>query len=168
MGSGQHVKLWLADQALSFMQKEAARKYPLETGGVLMGYQVPESREVVVTAAIGPGPMAVHSRTRFIPDAAWQLARISEIYAESARAHTYLGEWHIHPGGTCHLSLLDRKTLCRIASTPEARAPEPVMLILAGQPEQWKIEAVRLRSNGRFCIFRQLDKLEVSTYKESN
>src|SRR3546814_7384631 len=59
--------------------------------------------------------------------------------ARSGRRETYLGDWHTHPDGTDVLSRADKATLRRIARTPDARAPRPVMLIANGEPEQWRI-----------------------------
>lgn len=127
---------------LAEMVGEGTRAFPLETGGVLMGYWVPPPhprREAVVTDAIGPGPRAVHAATRFEPDDAWQERRVAEAYRASGRLHTYLGDWHTHPNGAPRPSPLDRATARRIATAPAARAPEPLMVIIAlraGHPPQ--------------------------------
>jgi integrative and conjugative element protein (TIGR02256 family) len=78
------------------MMGEAAARYPLETGGVFMGYWA-DDRTAVVTQAIGPGPNAYHHRHRFAPDQEWQTTEIAEYYRASGRRETYLGDWHTHP-----------------------------------------------------------------------
>lgn len=133
---------WVARAALDDMKGEADRVTPRETGGVLLGYwsRQPtgeDAGEVVIAAVIGPGPGAVHQRWAFVPDHEHQESEIERVYEESGRCWTYLGDWHTHPDGPSRLSDKDRVTLRRIASAVDARAPNPVMLLLAGgQPWQ--------------------------------
>lgn len=107
---------------------------PLETGGILLGYQAGEGQDLVVTHTVGPGPKAVHKRGRFVPDHRYQSVEIARLYAEqpSSESHAlaYLGDWHTHPGSLAYLSGQDKATLRRIALTKSARAPQPVMIIL--------------------------------------
>lgn len=128
------------------MRREADRAAPFETGGVLLGYWTREPTaddggEVVVTAVIGPGPGAVHQRWVFMPDHDYHESEVERVYEVSGRQWTYLGDWHTHPDGPAHLSNKDRVTLRRIASAASARAPHPMMLLLAGgrpwRPYAW-------------------------------
>ncbi|MBW3628883.1 MAG: Mov34/MPN/PAD-1 family protein [Gemmatimonadetes bacterium] len=71
----------------------------------------------------------------------WAPARgqsIARIYAASGRVDTYLGDWHTHPGAGAYLSSTDLSTLHRIADCRTARAPTPLMIVLAGGPA-WKV-----------------------------
>lgn len=65
--------LWLSDAVWDDMVAEAGRAAPDETGGMLLGWENPDRDEIVVSAIVGPGPRATHSRLRFRPDAEWQL-----------------------------------------------------------------------------------------------
>lgn len=114
---------------LEEMLLEGRRMFPLETGGVLMGFA--SAGRVVVTSVIGPGPRAVHRRTSFTPDAEWQQARVAELYERSGRRDTYLGDWHTHPGGSTRASFTDWVAAWTIARSREARCPNPVMVILS-------------------------------------
>ena len=55
------VKAWFAKSAVREMLAEADRVFPLETGGVIMGYWAESRGGVVVCRITGPGPLAVHS-----------------------------------------------------------------------------------------------------------
>jgi integrative and conjugative element protein (TIGR02256 family) len=131
---------------------EANRAFPNETGGVLMGYWWHASLEdplggcVVVAAVIGPGPLAIHKPRSFSPDHEYQEREVGRVYQASGRMSTYLGDWHTHPNGTGLLSRRDERTAIRIASAPRARAPRPVMLVLAGGdpwvPHAWVANVV--------------------------
>lgn len=111
---------------------------PYETGGVLVGYQAPSTHEMVITAVVGPGPAARGGRDYFLPDVGFHQREVARLYEESGRTIEYLGDWHSHPLGSAWPSRLDRRTLRRVASSLEARAPEPVMGILAGNPD-WSL-----------------------------
>ena len=107
---------------------------PKESGGVLLGYWANFPNEAVVTNVVGPGPLALHERFRFTPDYEFHYHEIDRLYSTSLRTIQYLGDWHSHPGGTERLSDLDKVTLARIACYKDARAPQPVMLVVSPGP----------------------------------
>jgi integrative and conjugative element protein (TIGR02256 family) len=148
--------MWVRDRVVTAMTAEASSRYPLETGGVLMGYWS-GSDDLIVTHAIGAGPSAQHHRETFNPDSAWQTEEIARHYSASGRVETYLGDWHSHPGHDGFgLSRRDRATLLRIATDPAARAPVALMAVMVGEPEDWHV-AAWLGSAIRCCgFFRRL------------
>jgi integrative and conjugative element protein (TIGR02256 family) len=127
---------WIPEAVLKQMVIEAERVFPLEAGGVLVGYWG-ESDEVVITNTTGSGPRAIHRRYDFSPDAEYQEAEIARFYEESGGAHTYLGDWHTHPRGGTYLSQRDVRTLRKISTFADARAPMPIMAVLAGGEPKW-------------------------------
>jgi integrative and conjugative element protein (TIGR02256 family) len=131
--------VWIAeDGPLAEILREAKARLPCETGGILMGYRTGPA--VVVTDAIGPGPKASHRRTSFAPDYSYQQGEIERIYSASGRRHTYLGDWHTHPGSNTIPCARDSTTLQRIAETPEARSPQPLMAILGYRKRCWSLQ----------------------------
>lgn len=131
--------VWISDKDQVSIFEESSRSFPLETGGVLMGYWTKDN--TVITNVIGPGPDAVHRPSSFLPDHDWQLEEISRIYTLSKRIYTYLGDWHSHPKGGLYLGWRDRRTLNEIASCPDARVSVPLMLVTAGKNNDWKLGA---------------------------
>lgn len=131
--------IWISDTEQNLISEESSRSFPFETGGVLMGYWAEDN--TVITNVIGPGPDAVHRPFSFLPDHEWQLEEISRIYFSSKRIHTYLGDWHSHPTGGLYLSWRDRRTLNKIANSPDARVSTPLMLVAAGNNNEWKLGA---------------------------
>jgi len=127
---------WNADMISSALEDriklEASAKFPRETGGVLMGYHLPQEKQVVITAIIGPGPLANHGSSSFTPDHLYQIGEIASLYEASGREHTYLGDWHSHPRGRAVPSPTDLGVLARISLTASARCPEPLLLLIAG------------------------------------
>lgn len=137
--------LWISPQIVSELEAEARNRYPLETGGVLLGFiDASDAHSVKVTSWIGPGPKAVHRRRRFEPDSNWQTDRIASAYGDSGRITTYLGDWHSHPGGSARPSRLDSKTARAISRSRPARVPHPLMVIMWDESEQWRVNAYRL------------------------
>ena len=102
-----------------------------------MGYWAVAYSEVIVTHAVGPGPLALHYRKSFLPDATYQENEIARIYEDSNRISTYLGDWHTHPQGSSFLSYRDKRTLRRIAVHSEARCQVPLMVVLGGGDDDW-------------------------------
>lgn len=134
--------LWLPGAIEEKLLAEADDKYDSETGGIVMGYQL-NGNQYVVQDVIGPGPNATHQRDWFEPDYDYHDQEIGRAFTGSGGVSTYLGDWHTHPDGAACLSLRDRKTLIRIARTPEAQAPGPIMLLASGSPRHWQINAWR-------------------------
>jgi len=124
------VTCWIQKIALKKLLEEANDKYPLETGGIFMGYQANMGNDVIVTDVIGPGPYATHKYCGYIPDSAFHEKEISRIYSESNQVNTYLGDWHTHPNGSGILSNKDKKVLQRISRCRESRNLNPIMAIL--------------------------------------
>lgn len=135
---------WMAGDVQNAMVAEAERAFPDETGGVLLGYWTTSPGEVVVTHMVGPGRYAIHHPYSFVPDADYHEQEIARLYEEANRRITYLGDWHTHPHGAAYLSRQDCRTLRRISNHREARAPEPLMAILAGG-KPWRLRLWALK-----------------------
>ncbi len=127
-------RVWIDPSALDDILVETVRTAPNETGGVLVGYG-DVGGGFVVTAAVGPGPNAVHEPYRFVPDHECHEREVARHYHASGRTETYLGDWHSHPTAAAYLSPRDRKTLRGIARERDARAPTPLMMVVGGKPE---------------------------------
>lgn len=138
--------VWIPDEVALSLEREAVRKFPSETGGVLLGFVDPDDIGAIqVLSDVGPGPNAVHLAHRFEPDSGWQAEKIAAEYRHSGRIATYLGDWHSHPLGGARPSRLDRKTARAIARCRSARITNPLMLLLAGGPDAWHLAAYRYR-----------------------
>lgn len=154
------MKTWLRQSAQIDMEAEADRAHPPETGGVLIGYATRDG--LVVERIVGPGPMATATRTSFLPDTAFQQSELNRIYQLSAGKETYLGDWHSHPDGVPLISQIDRRTLRQIAGAKSARLNTPGMLILAGNPGNWKIAGYRALYCAYFPWFRPIAATEIA------
>jgi hypothetical protein len=80
-----------------------------------------------------------------------------------------LGDWHSHPRATSgSLSRHDRAVIRKIARTPAARAPNPIMAIFFGSPECWNVTVWAGRLSAGFLGLPRLatDSLEVRDRSE--
>jgi integrative and conjugative element protein (TIGR02256 family) len=135
-------QVWIHEAVIQFIEAEAARFFPKETGGVLVGYWVSMPNEAVLTDVIGPGQKASHSFSSFLPDHDFQQSEIERLYQSSGRLHTYMGDWHTHPKQDAYLSPTDRSTLRKIALHKEARNASPLMAVLGNGPN-WNLKVWR-------------------------
>lgn len=135
------ITLWLPKAIIEDMIKYANQTFPSETGGCLMGYFSKNKKDIVVSSLVGPGPNSKNNKTSFIPDYGFQEREIKKLYAKLKRCHTYLGDWHSHPNGSLSLSPTDKTALNNIARYPKARVPQPIMMLLADNPDNWKVKS---------------------------
>lgn len=128
--------VWFTAEVITQLAVESARLFPLETGGVLMGYTDTSGEQIVVRACTGPGPRATHEVSSFVPDHEFHEREVARIYAASGRVLTYLGDWHSHPDGRLILSSDDRRTIRRIGRSADARVATPIMTVISGRPQR--------------------------------
>ncbi len=95
---------------------------------MLLGWDDPGRKQVVVATLLGPGPRAEHNRATFRPDGTWQQAQLDQIYPRTDGKLTFLGDWHVHPAGGLGISRRDRKTMALVALSRDARCPHPILL----------------------------------------
>lgn len=145
--------IWIAESCLVIMHQLAGEKFPLETGGMLIGY-IASTGEPVVTSIIGPGPNAKHRRFKFTPDGLYHQAMLEAHFHETEGRETYLGDWHTHPKVAPIPSYLDKCTLARIAKEPRSQISRPVMIILGGCETEWSLNAFRFLSTERKLLFK--------------
>jgi integrative and conjugative element protein (TIGR02256 family) len=120
--------------------KACARGQPNETGGLILGYWASKS-EAVVQEITFAGPEAIGGAYSFDPDYEHDAELVAERYANSDGITTYLGDWHSHPNTmNAYLSKKDRAVLKRIAQSPDARAPRPLAMVLAGVDSYCKLK----------------------------
>jgi integrative and conjugative element protein (TIGR02256 family) len=131
------ITVWMSANILVSLIDEAGRRYPLETGGALIGYWS-DGVTAVVTQFVGPGPASDHRRYSYQHDHVWEASQIALHYHQSERSHVYIGDWHTHPDASCgDLSGTDRRSIRRVINSHEARVARPLMTVLYGCPTNW-------------------------------
>lgn len=127
--------MWIKETVRQELLKQQSGFFPLETGGILMGYAILTGSEShwVVKSATGPGSRAKHTRYRFSPDDNYHISEAKRHYHQTDGSEYYLGDWHTHPNGSCCTSVLDRITLHRNARRAHHLQMQSLMLIIGGQ-----------------------------------
>lgn len=125
--------VWLDEEARRRIHAEAARRRFVETGGPLFGFESGD-QEVVVVAALGPGPRAKHRPRSLIPDREATQAAIRLVHQRAEGRYRYIGSWHSHPLGSATPSRRDVQTAREVAAQLEVDLPRPLILIQATRP----------------------------------
>lgn len=159
-------KVWIPRILLSEMTDEIERYAPLETGGSFFGYHS-DDNDIVITHRIEAGPFAKRTIRSFEPDQTYQLRTMEKLFYESGKSLSYLGDWHSHPSSSAQLSLRDRRTLGKIAKSPDAKCPQPIMMVFGLYPKKWDINCVQFKDKKQyFFVFSscEYEILEIITY----
>jgi integrative and conjugative element protein (TIGR02256 family) len=118
----------LVEKILTFC--EAAGE--VETGGLLIGRYNPRHDTALVLDVLGPAADSSSGRTWF-QRGTMGVQKIVERLWKSRGAY-YLGEWHFHPSVSPAPSSTDFNQMLEIATSPSWQCPEPVLLIIGGDP----------------------------------
>jgi len=116
------------------------RSVPNETGGILLG-RYSAAHDCAVVMAVTGAPADSHSgRTWFIRGVRGLQRTVDHLWGRQ-RGY-YLGEWHFHPGGAPKPSPTDVQQMREIAGSEQYHCPEPVLLIIGGEPKgKWSAGA---------------------------
>jgi integrative and conjugative element protein (TIGR02256 family) len=124
--TGSKRSIQLAKSAFQVVIEESSRRFPDETGGILVGRIVDDQPEVII--ALGPGPRAVHHRSYFRRDGDYSQRELEAIYARFAGKYDCIGEWHSH-AVLAGPSPRDRKSMRWIAQDVRYNLNHPLLII---------------------------------------
>ena len=126
----------LMDKLLSLCERSAR----IETGGILIGYYSPKHDNAIVTDVSSPPPDSERGYTTFVRGIKGLQPWLHKLWTRQRRY--YLGEWHFHPFNSPEPSNTDIDQLRKNSETPPLQCPEPVMLIIGGDPkDKWTARA---------------------------
>jgi integrative and conjugative element protein (TIGR02256 family) len=125
-----------------------ARAGRRETGGLLIGRYAEGLDLAVIRRVTGPPRDSRAGRTWF--DRGIEGLQILLLQSWSGHGDYYLGEWHSHPGAVPVPSGRDNRQMKAFAQSREIECPEPILLIVGGDPRRdWTISA---------CVYRRGDE----------
>jgi len=112
-----------------------------ETGGILAG-SYSEDRECATVTAVGAAPDDSESGGTWFRRGVRGVAQwLSALWSGATRTY-YVGEWHFHPFAGATASAEDMRQLRDIARDRRYRCPEPILLIIGGDPKaDWHVAA---------------------------
>ena len=115
-----------------------------ETGGILIGRYSDNLTLAEVTLVTGP-PKDSKSGTTWFHRGTKGLKKL--LNDKWKNQEFYIGEWHFHPNGSTTPSPQDLTQLSEISKSPQFKCPEPLMIIIAGTPINFKIQPYILLPN---------------------
>ncbi len=131
---GVYVPSWEVTTLLSLCVKAANK----ETGGVLVGVYSERLDCAIVRFATGPGPDSRAGRTWFERGVRGLQEALGRRWLE--KREYYVGEWHYHPSAPPDPSSDDFRQMIAISRMDSYKCPEPILLILGGNPEgAWSV-----------------------------
>ena len=113
--------------------KLCERSIPNETGGILLGRYSTSLDCAVVTTVTGAPADSQFGKTWFVRGVKGLQRRADSLWRRNREY--YLGEWHFHPLGSPRPSCTDLRQLQEIADSEHYHCPEPVLLIIGGDPQ---------------------------------
>jgi len=128
------------DHSVAIMITEAIRRgllrhcekaHQVETGGILIGHYTPLGDQAVITEVSGPPPDSIASRWSFTRGLRGLQQLINRAWR---RRNYYLGEWHFHPFERPTPSERDKMQIIAFSKDPAYRCPEPILLVVGGDP----------------------------------
>ncbi|ETT61200.1 MULTISPECIES: Mov34/MPN/PAD-1 family protein [Paenibacillus] len=129
-----NLEIEFSDDVLTFMLAQCTLSGELETGGILAGYYDDALNRAVIIKS-SPAPIdSKQTRTRFyrgvqgLKDWLNTLWKLDKAY--------YVGEWHFHPFASSKMSLIDSKQMNSISNNKSMNCPEPILLIIGGNPRK--------------------------------
>lgn len=133
----------LSKEVLAAICEASRYRYPLETGGFLIGLRRGPHIEVTDLTQQSEGDIA--TRVTFDRAAAAHRERIHGAWRDSVEIETLVGDWHSHPEGSGHPSSTDRRAWRKLAS---ALKQSVVGLIESdsGKPNLYLATTARFRS----------------------
>lgn len=139
--------LWSADRRFGLQVSsksiskilEACREAgSVETGGILVGFYTELLDCAVVTDVSLPPTDSDSGLTWFRRGIVGLQRWLDQLWVR--RRHFYLGEWHFHPHASPSLSKTDAIQMKTIALDAEYHCPEPVLLVVGGDPATaWEV-----------------------------
>lgn len=127
----------IAQEYIEVMVKCIRASRIRETGGVLIGYYTEDLKNAVVCEVTGPPSDSQAGRYWFKRGVKGLKALFQKVWKEK---QYYLGEWHFHPLGTTNPSPQDYWQMLDIASSHNYCCPEAIMIIIAGNADNYVIE----------------------------
>jgi len=145
----------VVNKMLTFCGSEART----ETGGILVGYYTKKRDWAIVTDLSGPPDDSRRSRASFDRGTKGLQRWLAQLWGSNR--HYYLGEWHYHPAASPEASDVDSRQLQENSENARLVCPEPVMLIVGGDPSRsWEARAY-VHPRGRKLL--QMNRLAAYT-----
>lgn len=111
-----------------------------ETGGILLGRYTSNQDVALITEIAGPPSDFTHGNTFFVRGVRGLQRLLNQVWR---RKEYYLGEWHYHPFAAAGPSGTDDHQMLEFADNKRMNCPEPVLLVVGGDPKRdWQVKVL--------------------------
>lgn len=129
-----------AEAVLHSMLHTCRQSSPNETGGILVGVYTATLDCALVTAASSAPSDSRMGGAWFHRGTSGLQSWLNSLWQR--KPHFYIGEWHFHPFASPVPSQTDTEQMEKIANAPSYHCPEPLLIIVGGDPSTaWTIGA---------------------------
>jgi integrative and conjugative element protein (TIGR02256 family) len=134
-----------------------------ETGGILVGHYTEKHDWAIVTDVSGAPKDSKRARASFIRGVRGLQKWFNHIWGSNR--HYYLGEWHYHPFASPEASSVDAHQLKEHSENAPLRCPEPVMIIVGGNPNgSWEARAYVHPRGEDLCAMDRCEPMSSEPY----
>ena len=127
----KRIGVQITDAEMSRIIKQCGQAGRKETGGILVGRYTPNHDFAVVTAASNAPKDSRAGGTWFSRGVDGLQHWLNGLWKSKSY---YLGEWHFHPFALATPSGDDVAEMKLIANTESSHCPEPILMIVGGNP----------------------------------
>lgn len=129
-------KTELPFEVVEYLRKLISDAGRRETGGIIFGHYTPELDRAIVESITSAPSDSKSGYTWFRRG----INGLKELIAHKWKLKRYyLGEWHFHPFAAAMPSHTDISQMLRISADKKYHCPEPILLIIGGQPDIFEI-----------------------------
>jgi integrative and conjugative element protein (TIGR02256 family) len=165
MSKNESYEYWSSDRKLGIIIEDLhvskileacknSRSY--ETGGIIVGhYNENLDCAVVTDVSLSPSD-SKHGPTWFYRGVNGLQNWLNRL---RNRKEYYLGEWHFHPFASAVLSRTDKSQMIKIAKSKKYICPEPILLIIGGDPKHdWMMQIYVCEKGKSFIELQVISK----------
>ena len=134
LAEAQGLAVELSEEAAAQIISACQRAGRIETGGILIGHYNARHDTAVIVEALSQPEDSHAGPSWFQRGIAGVEAALRARWSRTPRLY-YLGEWHYHPKASADPSGADLQQMAAIAGDRGYRCPEPILMILGGDPQ---------------------------------
>jgi len=144
----------LPESTIEAMLKWCKEANEMETGGILLGRYSADLKRAEISRALGPPSDSLRGQNWFIRGIKGLNRLLRRLW--TLRKDYYLGEWHYHPNASPIPSNVDMSQLETIARSDKYSCPEPILIIIGGDPQgRWKMSVTVFPRDGELTVLNE-------------
>ena len=136
--SDTNLKIELSIEQLDLLHKLCEKSNPYETGGIIIGRYSDDGLTAYVSEITNPPDDSIKKMTSFKRGVNGLQKKLDSLWKDNLY---YLGEWHYHPNASSYPSEYDIKQMILLSNTKGLKCPEPILLIVGGDKDNWSYSA---------------------------